>query len=378
MTTIVVSPFHVATFPEGGGHFWAYMQYVLGLRQLGCEVYWLEQVPLGAPGDQNETALEIFSERMRAFGLQDRFILYSTVPESDQLVLYRAAAEWAESIMRRADLLLNFHYAIPLQVLRRFRRTALVDIDPGLLQFWISRRQLVVPPHDLYFSIGETVGAAQAKSPDGGRDWLHTRPVVNLDAWPMRFDPGAPAFTTVSTWATSDWIIDQDTAYENSKRISFLQFAELPRHTTQALELALYLSKKDEADRSKMESLGWRIRASGEVAGNPQDYQAYIQRSRAEFGVAKPAYVALQTAWVSDRSLCYLASGNPVVALDTGPSRYLPNGEGMFRFSTLEQAAAAIETINQDYAQHCRAARQIAEHLFDSRVILRNLIERSG
>src|SRR2546422_7833269 len=45
MTTVVLSPFDVVGFPEGGGHFWVYMQYALGLRRLGCEVYWLEQAP---------------------------------------------------------------------------------------------------------------------------------------------------------------------------------------------------------------------------------------------------------------------------------------------------------------------------------------------
>ena len=42
MPTIVIAAHNVAGFPEGGGHFWVYLQYVLGLRQLGCDVYWLE------------------------------------------------------------------------------------------------------------------------------------------------------------------------------------------------------------------------------------------------------------------------------------------------------------------------------------------------
>ena len=42
MPTVVISPYGAATFPEGGGRFSVYLQYVLGLRQAGCEVYWLE------------------------------------------------------------------------------------------------------------------------------------------------------------------------------------------------------------------------------------------------------------------------------------------------------------------------------------------------
>ncbi|HYY52393.1 MAG TPA: hypothetical protein VE755_05960, partial [Myxococcales bacterium] len=55
---------------------------------------------------------------------------------------------------------------------------------------------------------------------------------------------------------------------------------------------------------------------------------------------------------------------------DTGPSSFLPNGEGMFRFASLEEAAAALERINADYERHCRAARAIAESHFDSRRVL--------
>src|SRR3990170_2253617 len=85
MTTVVVSPYNVANFPEGGGHFWVYMQYVLGLRQLGCQVYWLEQLNPGPETKQGKAALQVFSERMRSFGLQDDFILYSTAKNSDQI-----------------------------------------------------------------------------------------------------------------------------------------------------------------------------------------------------------------------------------------------------------------------------------------------------
>src|SRR5437667_6316197 len=99
-------------------------------------------------------------------------------------------------------------------------------------------------------------------------------------------------------------------------------------------------------------------------------YRGYIQRSRGEFSCAKPSYIKQQTGWVSDRTVCYLASGKPVVVQDTGPSALLPNGEGMFRFSTVEQAAEALEAINVDYEKHCRAARQVAETFFDARRVV--------
>jgi len=276
----------------------------------------------------------------------------------------------AEAIFERADLLLNFHYAIAPELLARFRRTALVDIDPGLLQFWISRGQLSVPRHDLYFTTGETVGTPAARFPDCGLKWIHIHPPVCLECWPFFFEQRAEAFSTVSNWDSDDWIVDKEETYENTKRVAFLEFADLPRLTSQPLELAMFMkTEKDVQDRKDLEQRGWRIRHSRDVAGTPEAYQAYIRSSRGEFSCAKRSCLKFQNAWVSDRTLCYLASGKPVVVQHTGPSSRLPDGEGMFRFSTLKEAARAFSAINNEYEKHCRAARQIAEALFDAKQV---------
>src|SRR5438132_12803699 len=81
-----------------------------------------------------------------------------------------------------------------------------------------------------------------------------------------------------------------------------------------------------------------------------------------------------QNAWVSDRTLCYLASGKPVVVQHTGPSAYLPHGEGMFRFTSLDEATEGLEEVNANYERHCRAARNIAETHFDSTRILESVL----
>lgn len=146
-----------------------------------------------------------------------------SLPNPGQGVLAGAPAEYlniprqeAEAIFERADLLLNFHYAISPALLRLFRRTALIDIDPGLLQFWISRGQLCVPPHDVYFTIAEGVGRPCGKIPADGLPWIHIRPAICLEYWPYFFDPACEAFTTVSTWDSSDWVVDHNETYENT------------------------------------------------------------------------------------------------------------------------------------------------------------------
>ena len=384
MPVVIVSPSNVVGFLRGGGgHFWVYLQYVLGLRSVGCDVFWLERVG-PAPGTDADAAA--FLRLMERFGLAGNVILYrherpdgATDPASPSYV--NVTREAAEGAFRRADLLLNFHHTIEPALLARFRRTALVDIDPGLLQFWISAGQLRVARHDVYLTIGETVGTPGAHFPDCGLAWRHIRPPVYLEAWPFTHDAACECFTTVSNWfGHNDWVIDgRGTNYENTKRASFLQFADLPRATPQPMELALFLgdTEHDARDRAHMEERGWRIRHCREVAGTPDAYRAYVQASRGELSCAKPSYVKLRTGWVSDRTLCYLASGKPAVVQDTGPSRYLPSGRGLFRVRDIAEAAEAVAAINANYALHCREAREIAEAHFDAADVVRRLLEIS-
>ena len=371
MTTVVVSPYRTLKFLEGGGHFWVYLQYVEGLRQAGCEVYWLERVPGGGPW-RERSRIETWLDRLKRYGLAGKVILYTDEgcaqgKPYDYLVGTRSEAH---DLFQRADLLLNFHYAIDARLLACFRRTALVDIDPGLLQKWMSTGQLAVAPHDLYFTIGEMVGTPSAPFPDCGLDWVHIQPPVCLELWPYVHDPRCEVFTTVTDWWSGyavEIVDGREVLYDNNKRVSFLAFAELPRLTSQPLELAVYMAADDAEDRRTMERHGWRLRHSLEVSRTPELYRSYIQRSRGEISCVKPSYVKLQNGWISDRSLCYLASGKPVVVQRTGLSSYLPSGEGILQFSSPAEAAEALATVNAHYRRHCRSAREIAETYFDAR-----------
>jgi hypothetical protein len=381
MATVVLSPCNVVNCLDVGGHFWVYMQYAQGFRRLGCDVYWLEGFRGNDDPEVEAATLRTFRERMERHGLGDKLLLYRSsgpaAADGSPREYFGVPQGEAEAVFRRADLLLNFDYRLDADLLARFQRTVLVDIDPGLLQFWISTGQVRVHPHDIYFTIGETVGTPQAPFPDCGRSWVHIRPAVCLDLWPYVQEPPGEAFTTVSSWWGQEWITDgRDLYYENNKRVSFLAFAELPRLTPQVLELALFLSDKalDVADRRYMEQQGWRIRHALEVARTPELYQTHLQCSRGEFSCAKPSYVKWQTAWVSDRTLCYLASGRPAVVQDTGPSTYLPSGEGLFRFGTLAEAVQALAAVDAGYERHRRAAREIAEAYFDAEQVCERIL----
>jgi hypothetical protein len=382
MATIIISAFDVANYPEGGGHFWVYMQYALGLRRLGCEVYWLEQFRPRKDPARDASAREGFMERMRRFGFEKRVLLYTIGNGENGPIDYLSTTRAeAEAVLRRADLLLNFHYGIDPRMLAAVRRTALVDIDPGLSQHWISIGQIVAPRHDVYFTIGETVGTPGARFPDCGVEWVHIRPPVCLESWPVVNAECRDAFTTVAGWWSGKWVKmienGQEVLRDNNKRVAFLEYLKLPALTRQPLELALLMGRRDGEERQYLESHGWHVRDAGEVAGSPEAYRAYIQSSRGEWSACKPSCIWFQNAWVSDRTACYLASGKPVVVEHTGASSFLPNGEGMFRFTSLEEAAAALEAVNADYARHCRAAREIATAYFDASEITATILREA-
>ncbi len=360
-------------YPQGGGHRWVYLNWALGLRALGCEVIWLEGTfSRGAPAelDANIAALKA---QLEPFGLADRVAIGWNgdkigVQERGCLDL-DAAAE--------ADLLLNLRYRMPAEVVARFRRTALVDIDPGLLQLWLSAGKVQVPPHDLYFTIGETVGRRDALFPDAGLHWQYAPPCVAVDWWPMSAAPAAAPFTTVSHWCMGEWMKDGDQVYPNDKRTGFVPFLDLPRHANQPLELALCFGSEGPSEKRMLGERGWRVRDAWEVTSTPLAYQRYIQASYGEFSCAKPSCVRLQNAWISDRTLCYLASGRPAVVQHTGPSCFLPDDEGLLRFRTLDEAVRALASVEADYERHSTRARALAEEYLDAKKVVGSVLERA-
>jgi hypothetical protein len=378
VTRVVVSPYRVAAFPEGGGHFWVYMQYIQSLRLAGCEVYWIEELSPTGESVADDRAVTTLLDRASGFGLDGKVFLYTSTGPGSRMWIGDTSVR-ALDVLEHADLLLNFHYAVDPGLISLARRTALVDIDPGLLQLWMRTGMLSVPAHDVYFTTGERVGESAATDSASAIDWVYIRPPVCLEYWPPRSDPSCELFTTVSGWSADTWIeVTEDgrsVLTEDTKRLSFLEIADLPQLTSQPIELALNLSEDDAAERRMLEAKGWRVRHAHEVASTPEGYQAYIQASRGELSVAKPSYVRFQGAWISDRTLCYLASGKPAVVRHTGPSSFLPSGEGLFRFETMAEAADALETVNADYRRHARAARDIVEAWFDGKKVVQRILE---
>lgn len=357
-------------YPQGG-HLWVFINWALGFVGNGCRVLWLDVYDPKAPVEQVRAELDRLRQRIRPFGLDDCIVLTPSDGSSSRPDLRVPGAE----VLDGCDLLFDLRYDLPASVIDRFRRTALLDIDPGMLQISLKQKQYDLQPHDFYFTIGESVAENRGGFPTLGYHWVHLPPAVALDQWPVVEVPSGAPLSTVSHWYMDQWMVeDNGLWYKNDKREGFLPFLDLPRHSPLPLELAIHLAG-DTVEHDALTARGWRVREAHEVAATPQSFRAYVQQSAGEFGCAKPSYVRHQTSWISDRTLCYLASGRPAVIQDTGPSRLLDGRQGVLRFSTFDQAVDALKELSENYDQHSRAARQLAEEHFSATKVARRVLE---
>ena len=167
-------------------------------------------------------------------------------------------------------------------------------------------------------------------------------------------------------------VVWQGETFHWSKHHEFLRFITLPSYAPLPLELAL--GSIDIEDMAQLRYHGWSVVPSFGVS-DPDAYHDYIQASLGEFTVAKDQNVRLRSGWFSDRSVCYLAAGRPVVTQDTGFGNIIPTGEGLFAFNTIDDILAAFETIKTDYERHSRAAQSIAEAYFSAESVLAKVVD---
>jgi hypothetical protein len=271
------------------------------------------------------------------------------------------------------DLLFDLRYNLPARILTRAKRSALLDIDPGQLQVALVGGAYPEPKHDLFFSIG-AAGTAQALFPDAGKTWIPTAPCVFLPEWPLYAARSDAPWTTVAHWWGKWMVDDQGSAFPDGKRDAFLPYMDLPSILSVPFKLALMLGDCPDEKKS-IEAHGFKVVDAHKVTATPNDYKIFIQCSLGEFSPAKPSYVKLKTSWISDRTVCYLASGKPCVVEDTGPLQGFGDfGKGLRRFKDRDDAIRAIESVMADYEAESRAARAISEELFDAHKICRRIL----
>ena len=369
-----------------GGQSWLYLNWLRGLHRLGHEVWYVEDDTVwpydperNSVTDDCSYAVRHIAGCMKQAGMPDTWAFRPAYRSGE---CYGVTSAKLDELYRTCDALLNVVGATDLReehLTARFR--VYVECDPVIAELQLANGDphtaLALSNHHTIVTYGENFGSADCGVPlngiaTGRRD---SRWIWIFGQWPMTLRhasllPSATTARMVTMWSTTASFIT-GASTTSGKNFSICRgYAPIVR--------ARYAAD-DPADRQRLEAHGWKLvppfRMSLDVFG---DYPAYFRRSRAEFTVAKDMNVRLRSGWFSERDACYLASGKPVVAQDTGFGSILPTGEGLFAFSTTDEAVAAIDQINGDYRRHCRGARAIAEEYFEAGKVAGRLLADLG
>ena len=381
-TAVFIGSAFVAQYPTGGGNFWVPLQYLLGFRDLGVDAYWLEYLWTRGDAAKDAAFMDTFLRFARALGVGDRVVL-GYLPDSGRddppgRIEYVGMSAAELAARRRDALLVNLAHSVTAPLRSGFARTALHDLDPGPFQLWAREWDVGVGRHDVHLTIGQHLGADDSPVPLGDVVWRRLWPCVHLGSWPDRRAVPATTYTTVTQWWSQQYaFLDGDT-YDCNKRTGFLEVVALPGRAGVPLELAANVHAGETEDRALLARHGWRLADPALVAGTPEDFRRYVQGSRGELSCAKPAYVKARAGWISDRTVCYLASGRPCVVESTGAEAHLPPSAGLRFFRTCDDAAAALHAVEADYDAAARAARALAHDVFSTDVVLPALLRACG
>jgi hypothetical protein len=379
---------------------WMHMQIAAGLKRLGHDVYYME-TSSNWPFDpvRNEKvcdsayAVPYLARVCARFGLGDAWAYRRSYLDREW---FGPVARDAERLLLDADAVFNVAGATSLSVDGlRAGRLVYFGTDPIYHEVTYAAGDEevagLVAEHSLVVTYGENIGTDRCPVPPLPGLRARTRQPILVDLW-KNGQPKRWEFTTVANWRQEGRDVEFDgQSYAWSKDAEFVKFTDLPALVAPPLELATNLAgpvgpgqREGEAVRAyaversalaKMRERGWRVVDAATFTANPWSYRRYVQSSRAEFTVARDVHVRLRSGWFSERSACYLAAGRPVIAQDTGFGDVLPTGEGLFAFTTIDEAVAAFEEIESDYDHHSRAAAEIADEYFRAERVLAKLLE---
>lgn len=398
----------IAQHPWLGGITWHYIQYLLGMTRLGHDVYYIEdsgEWPYNLDGGHSGddwiahdcgSNINYLEKVMARFGFAERWAYHFPIKSQ----WFGLPDKQRKDIIQSADLLINVSGTLVRpEDYRRIPHLLYIDTDPVITQIRLALYEENfrhrVDAHDIHFSFGECLSEAMSAT---GHHWCATRQPIVLSEWRSQ-TPRREIFTTIMNWTSYKPLLYSNKTY-GQKDIEFKRFLELPRIVPPVvMEVALSRTEhiewqdKDESLPTWLKGIacnkakltpreilihsGWKVVDATEVCGNIDSYRHYIESSKAEWSVAKNAYVLGQPGWFSERSACYLAAGKPVVVQDTGFAEVLPVGEGILPFTTIEEAINAIHEVQSNYALHAEAARAIAEEYFDSDMVLNNLLVKA-
>lgn len=374
----------VGQYPMGGVA-WQAIHYLVGLRDLGWDVHYVEDSGArpydpraGASTEDCSYAVSWVRDVMGRFGFAERWAYVDLVRHT----VHGLSRAKLDALYRDAGAIVNLCGATaPREEHRRGAKLLYVETDPVYEQLRIANGEEsslgFLASHDALFTYGENLGAPDCPVPLGRLPWKTTRPPVVLRLWEPRTDPSAVDFTTIASWENKGKNVTYGgVTYQWSKHVNFVRFMDLPRRTPQRFRLAM--NPADPVVEARVRGAGWELVDPDPISRDVGRYQDFIYGSRGEFTVAKDIYVRPRSGWFSDRSVCYLAAAKPVVTQDTGFGKFVPEGEGLLAYSTMDEAVDALARVNADYARHSTAARRVAAEAFDAGPVLRRLLADAG
>ena len=366
------------------GVTYQFLHYLIGLRRLGYDPYYIEDSgrwiydPLINEFSPDVTGnLKTVVPVLEAHGFGERWAFRGNYPDGK---CYGLTEQHILELYRDADAFLNVTGA---QELREehlaCKRRIYIESDPFASQVKVAKGDQgminMLAAHDTLFSFGENLGALDCDVPIEKFHWLPTRQPVVVELWNNGPAAGS-SYSTITTWHNKGKNLEWrgDTWYWTKDR-EFEKFLALPQRRKCTFELATGVG--EDVQRLLREH-GWRQVDSVDISRDVDRYRTYIQQSRAEFTVARDQYVRPITGWFSDRSVCYLAAGRPVITQETGFSKFIPSGKGLFGFRTADDILAAVDSIESDYQGNCRAAAEIATEYFGDQKVVGSLMKRAG
>jgi len=383
---------YAATFPYGGV-FWDYLQYVLGFHRLGHDALYLEDTGKWCYLPEAGTFVETGHDNAKR--LSENIRRY--MPELNERWSFRDGndnvfgmpGEKAIEFCRTADLFIHLSASCVMRdEYFEAKRVAFVDSDPMYTQAKLAPASDPDSPnhasalehvawlrkHDVFLSFGENVGKPDCLIPHELIPWRPTRQPITIDRFAPHVVPISqrrPVLNTVASWNPHEVSVQIGGKTYGGKSMEFERFIDLPAKLKLPIELAI----SGAVPRDRLTAHGWNPIDALAVSSEPGVYRDYIATATAEFSVAKHAYVASNSGWFSCRTACYLALGVPAVVQDTGFTRYIPSGAGVFAFSNEQQAVAGVEAIISDPAVQADAALEIAQEYFDAGKVLKQFID---
>lgn len=372
---------YIVGFPLGG-MTWHHLNYVCGLRDLGHDVTFFED---GANHPAYDPIRHTYGDPTYGVKyLQSSFAACSLdVPWHYRYGKFSAGLSNDDMArrLRGADLFIAVSGVTPIDWYDLPRRTLVIDTDPVFTQLRMNDNPAL---RDYYArfayqaTFGRLIGTPASPLPTHGFNWLATHQPISLPYWHEFGLPRRAPLTTIGKWehARDRTVEFAGRSYASDKASEYERLIDLPRAAGAPIEMRM--DGIDMPTRDRFTAAGWTFADPVQASRTVGSYQDYIRKSGGEFTVAKAIYAGVPSGWFSDRSACFLATGRPVVTQATGFERWLPTGEGLFSFTTPDEAAAAIRAVKADPQRHANAARAIAETHFDARKVLSDLIARTA